>query len=502
MSALLCTHSLCFAATDSHYSVSPLPPPLQVHAEPAAAERWRDTSRKSFVDIATCSWLVGALAGTSLPGFERRARWKKARLLIFRRRGGALPRKGVGSASSALADPLIVIDGQNVAFSFISPLPEACARGKLRALGIKIVVDFFKKRGFPVVAVLPAPLLQPGSQKWLGKTIDRADYGVLEELARDGHIVAVPSQDNDDTYMISLALKHKGYVVTNDRFRDFVDDQGKLDKKQARHAKHWVRNHLISFTFFRDEFLPNPNFNFPPGVRLTMDSLPLPASDPEADDALKDRGEAEIMPPSSPRSNLEDSSSSPSVPADDEVLVQKAADTAEQAKASPLESLHLGEEEAEAERLHEGSPGMAMPAAASAVTLEAEAAASSEEAQAQGLSAQEPDTQEAGASSEQAEEPALPLLSDLVVQDTPQFSDLAAATFGKTQVKTASRRVSRRAREYLKKEAEAQGGGANSIEGLAVPHSSEALADPNSRERPDLRARPARSSVIPAVSWL
>jgi hypothetical protein len=37
----------------------------------------------------------------------------------------------------------------------------------------------------------------------------------------------------------------------------------KLDGQTKAKARHWIRTHSISFTFVKDEFLPNPDFTFP-----------------------------------------------------------------------------------------------------------------------------------------------------------------------------------------------------------------------------------------------
>ncbi len=48
--------------------------------------------------------------------------------------------------------------------------------------------------------------------------------------------------------------------MTNDRYWDHVDKQPEAQRGRIR---HWIRDHCISFTFVRNEFLPNPDFVFP-----------------------------------------------------------------------------------------------------------------------------------------------------------------------------------------------------------------------------------------------
>jgi len=72
-------------------------------------------------------------------------------------------------------------------------------------------------------------------------------------------LVVTPPQDYDDSYVIKYAQSKDGCILTNDMYRDYVE---KCHHK--RRAKDWLRSHLISFTFVGDEFLPNPDFEFPP----------------------------------------------------------------------------------------------------------------------------------------------------------------------------------------------------------------------------------------------
>ena len=50
-------------------------------------------------------------------------------------------------------------------------------------------------------------------------------------------------------------------MVTNDQYRDHVAGVGGKAEQQA--ARLWTKTHLISFTFVKDEFLPNPGFTWP-----------------------------------------------------------------------------------------------------------------------------------------------------------------------------------------------------------------------------------------------
>ena len=45
-------------------------------------------------------------------------------------------------------------------------------------------------------------------------------------------------------------------------YRDYIDAEARRGRS-AHEAEEWRREHLISFTFLQDEFLPNPEFVFP-----------------------------------------------------------------------------------------------------------------------------------------------------------------------------------------------------------------------------------------------
>jgi hypothetical protein len=78
---------------------------------------------------------------------------------------------------------------------------------------------------------------------------------LLQDLSNQGLLITTPPQDYDDSYIIQYAMNHGGYIVSNDRFRDH-----KL--RESRVIRRWLRQHVISFTFICDEFMPNPDFVF------------------------------------------------------------------------------------------------------------------------------------------------------------------------------------------------------------------------------------------------
>ena len=87
------------------------------------------------------------------------------------------------------------------------------------------------------------------------------DVGLLEKLVDQGLIIATPPQDYDDSYSIAYAQSHNGFVVTNDRFKDWIDKASSQEDRLTR--KEWVRTRCCSYTFVNDEFIPNPDFKVP-----------------------------------------------------------------------------------------------------------------------------------------------------------------------------------------------------------------------------------------------
>lgn len=52
-------------------------------------------------------------------------------------------------------------------------------------------------------------------------------------------------------------MNHNACIVSNDRYWDHIEkQQEKFGNKTKREVKNWIREHVISFTFVRDEFLP------------------------------------------------------------------------------------------------------------------------------------------------------------------------------------------------------------------------------------------------------
>ncbi|KAG6962145.1 hypothetical protein JG688_00008745, partial [Phytophthora aleatoria] len=158
---------------------------------------------------------------------------------------------------------LIVIDAPNVAMRHGKGKIFSCA-------GIELAVSYFQALGHRVVAFIPDYMLQSDEERAereeQGEVLTAAkipdDVALLERLMLKGVLIPTPPQDYDDSYSIQYAGLHNGYVVTNDLFRDHIVNMvGPRERKVAMRA--WLRAHQISYSWVRNEFLPNPSFRFP-----------------------------------------------------------------------------------------------------------------------------------------------------------------------------------------------------------------------------------------------
>lgn len=146
-----------------------------------------------------------------------------------------------GVIDQSIKAPLIVFDGANIAYSYgqtmqgtIDVRPEPDARG------IRVAVTYFQHAGLRVLVVLPMswirskPHVNDPSQANAKMQTDH--WEVLQDLHRNGLLLAAPPTDDDDAYALTIAQRelsqtnHGGdgissssrlaYVVSNDLFRD------------------------------------------------------------------------------------------------------------------------------------------------------------------------------------------------------------------------------------------------------------------------------------------
>ena len=151
--------------------------------------------------------------------------------------------------------PLIVLDASNIAMR----------HGEQKSIystkGIEIAIEYFTKNGHKVISFLPDYLFKEKDPNKHGKKRvlpDNLPY--LYGLVSKGLVVKSPPQDYDDSYCIQYAKSKNAFVVSNDMFRDYIDNI--KDKVERETEKNWRDVYCISFTFNGDEFLPNPDAPF------------------------------------------------------------------------------------------------------------------------------------------------------------------------------------------------------------------------------------------------
>lgn len=171
-----------------------------------------------------------------------------------------------GTQSPAAHKCLIVIDVPNVAMRHGLGKKFSCA-------GVRIACDYYLERGHRVVGFLPDYLLdanEVGARRRMasaGAEVPAAklpdDVALLQIMVEEGVLIPTPSQDYDDSYCIQYAGMYDGCVLTNDMYRDHVEGMtGPRERKVA--MRMWLVAHLISFTWVRNDFLPNPDFRCAP----------------------------------------------------------------------------------------------------------------------------------------------------------------------------------------------------------------------------------------------
>ncbi|CAM9347513.1 unnamed protein product [Chrysoparadoxa australica] len=160
--------------------------------------------------------------------------------------------------------PLVLVDAPNVAMRH-------GLKKKFSCKGIQLTVDHFRLNGHRVIAFMPDYYLDETRSSGMNMAAKLGMKGVkaqqcpddvpmLKAMVEEGTLITTPPQDYDDSYVIKYAHANGGYVVTNDLYRDHVNGMG-AGKKQAK-MRVWLKNHLISYTFVANEFLPNPDFSF------------------------------------------------------------------------------------------------------------------------------------------------------------------------------------------------------------------------------------------------
>lgn len=157
--------------------------------------------------------------------------------------GLSIVSKDNGIANNALRP--IVIDGSNVAMSHGNKEVFSCR-------GIKICVDWFKARGHKEITVFVP--------KWR-KENSRPDNPIIEqdilsELEKERMLVFTPSRllngkrmvCYDDRYILKLAVENDGIIVSNDNYRDLIQESNEFKKV--------IEERVLMYSFVNDRFMP------------------------------------------------------------------------------------------------------------------------------------------------------------------------------------------------------------------------------------------------------
>lgn len=150
-----------------------------------------------------------------------------------------------------LRQPLVVVDGQNVGCSFSG------ARGRFRAHGVEVVLDYYSDRGIAAIAMLPRCKVDTRPSIVNDRVADNPS--LLNRLEQQGRLVFTPAGAHDDHFLLGYAMNKAIDIVSNDRFRKEVKEQASPEKSRIMQA--FLDEHLIPYTFVHGEFMPNPNFS-------------------------------------------------------------------------------------------------------------------------------------------------------------------------------------------------------------------------------------------------
>jgi len=262
------------------------PPGLSTHAPPglsfnrAAAPATTATSERSENGSTRGGNAGMILHGVSLPPPPSASTSAAAAAAASQQLVGMAPLSSPSFSSSSL--PLIVLDAPNLAMRHGGQSGEASSK-RFSSAGVLLASNYFRLQGHRVVGFVPDFLLdlEKVNQRRQVLRLEAAaaskkkgggggsdvkatqlpdDVQLLRSLANQGILIGTPPQDYDDSYCIRYAQRHKGFVVTNDMYRDHV---AKItDRRERERQRQWTKTNLISFTFIGDEFMPNPNFTF------------------------------------------------------------------------------------------------------------------------------------------------------------------------------------------------------------------------------------------------
>ncbi len=129
----------------------------------------------------------------------------------------------------------IIIDGSNVARTHGN-------RSEFSSRGIKFAVDHFLKLGHTnVVAMVPQYRRRALNHKY-----PTLEHELLDEMENNNNLVYTPSEAYDDRFIIKAAVHHNALIVSNDKYRDLMQEDKEWDD--------FIKKNRIGLAFVGDFF--------------------------------------------------------------------------------------------------------------------------------------------------------------------------------------------------------------------------------------------------------
>merc|ERR1712241_45783 len=136
----------------------------------------------------------------------------------------------------------IVIDGSNVA---IEHGIQTKGKDWFSVKGLEIAINYFKNKGHEdIKVVVPRYRLSQNDDRELMKRLQDQKYLVLtpSRIIRGRRVTSY-----DDRYIIDLAVENRGVILSNDQYRDLLNESGKIDEA--------INFSLLPFNFVNDLFM-------------------------------------------------------------------------------------------------------------------------------------------------------------------------------------------------------------------------------------------------------
>jgi len=171
----------------------------------------------------------------------------------------------------------IVIDGSNVAMSHGNKTTFSCK-------GIKICVDWFKAKGHKDITVFVPKWHKERAEPSHLPPKESGGREILLELETERLLTFTPSRQvdgkriicHDDRYILNLATETGAVVVSNDSYKEFVNEKPGFKKV--------IEERILPFLFVNDRFMPpddplgrnGPSLDSFLCIKQTQSELPQP----------------------------------------------------------------------------------------------------------------------------------------------------------------------------------------------------------------------------------